>query len=163
MIVSRLLVLISLVAFSSLGYGEELSDQKRADIEKLLEITGATGIGQQMANAVVGQMTETIRTLRPDIPQAVIDVLPAEVEAVLDANMASFKAQLTPIYHKYFTGAEIKGMIDFYSTDLGKKTISVLPSLMSDSFLVGQRWGESMGPEIERRVKARLEKEGYSL
>src|SRR5262245_58355883 len=87
---------------------EELTAEKRADIEKMLEMTGALSLGKQMGVAVVAQLSEAIRKARPDIPQKVIDVLPGEVEAVFEANMGSFRNQMIPLYHKYFTGKEIK-------------------------------------------------------
>ncbi|MBK8016174.1 MAG: DUF2059 domain-containing protein [Betaproteobacteria bacterium] len=159
----RSLLFVLLIAFSRLAAAEDLSAEKRGDIEQLLRMTRATAIGLQMANAIVGQLAQSIRTLRPDIPQEAIDVLPAEVAAVLDANIAALTEQLILIYHKHFSGAEIKGLIAFYTTELGAKTIQVLPVLVNDSMVAGQRWGQSMGPAIESRVRARLKKDGYSL
>jgi hypothetical protein len=54
-------------------------------------------------------------------------------------------------------------MIRFYSTDLGKKTIRVMPALMQESMAAGQQWGQALGPQIEERVKARLKKEGVAI
>ena len=54
-------------------------------------------------------------------------------------------------------------MIGFYSTDLGRKAISAMPGLMSESMAIGQQWGQSLGPEIAERVRARLKKEGIEL
>lgn len=159
----RILVLGVLSLFCSTCFADELTAAKRADIEKLLEITGATGLGKQMGVAIAAQMAQVIHKIRPDVPQRVIDTLPAEVGAVFEANMDSFKAQVIPLYGKYFTASEIKGMIAFYSTDLGKKAISVMPSLMAESVSVGQQWGQSLSPQIEARVKARLKEEGYPL
>jgi hypothetical protein len=112
---------------------------------------------------MVAQLTQVIKKARPEIPQKTLDVLPGEVAAVIDANSAAFKEIMFPIYHKYFTGAEIKEMIRFYSTDLGKKTIRVMPALMQESMAAGQQWGQALGPQIEERVKARLKKEGVAI
>lgn len=159
----RILVLSLLFAISIPCFADELTTAKRADIEKLLEMTGATTLGKQMGVAVVGQMAQAIRQMRPDIPQQVIDTLPGEVGAVFEANIDSFREQVIPLYHKYFSASEIRGMIAFYSTDLGKKTISVMPSLMAESMAAGQKWGQSLGPQIDARVRARCKKEGYPL
>jgi hypothetical protein len=159
--------LLFVVIVSVLGVpcfaAEELSPEKRLDIERLLELTGAASLGLQMATAVATQMSQVIKKARPDIPQKVLDVLPEEIVAVFDSNIGSFKDTIIPVYHKHFTGEEIKEMIRFYSTDLGKKTIRVMPALLNESMVAGQKWGQSLVPEINQRVRARLKKEGIEL
>ena len=142
---------------------DDLSPQKRADIERLLEMTGATKIGRQMAALSAAHMTQSLRQSHPQIPPKVLDVLPEEVEAVFAANIGAFLAAIVPVYHRYFTTEEINGMIAFYSTKLGKKAISAMPGLMSESMVIGQQWGQSLGPVISERVRARLKKEGIEL
>lgn len=155
--------LVLLFSFSLPVKSEELSPEKRADIERLLDMTGAMALSTQMARAVTAQLFQVIKKARPDIPAKVLDALPAEVQATFAANMDSFKEAIIPIYHKHFSASEIKEIIQFYSTDLGKKTIRLMPVLMQESMLAGQRWGQSLGPEIDRRVKARLKGEGVKI
>lgn len=142
---------------------EALSAQKRADIERLLEVTDAIAVSQQMAGFVSANMAKTLRQLRPDIPKEIIDMLPAEVDAVFADNLDSFKELMIPLYHRHFTGEEIKDMIRFYDTDLGKKMVRVMPALARDSMEVGQRWGQSLGPKIDARIRAKLRKEGVAI
>lgn len=155
--------LVLLFSFSLPVKSEALSPEKRADIERLLDMTGAMALSTQMASAVTAQLFQVIKKARPDIPAKVLDALPAEVQATFAANMDSFKEAIIPIYHKHFSASEIKEIIQFYSTDLGKKTIRLMPVLMQESMLAGQRWGQSLGPEIDRRVKARLKSEGVKI
>jgi len=72
-------------------------------------------------------------------------------------------ALITPIYHRHFTHDEIKGLIAFYQTDLGSKTIRVMPALLQESMSAGQQWGQTLAPEIRRRVLERLKAEGVDL
>ena len=163
MIRGRTALLLLLMACATPTFAEELTAEKRADIEQLLEMTGSLAIGRQMGGAVVQQMTQFLRKARPDIPQQVLDVLPAEVDGVIMDNMSALKDMTIPLYHKYYSGAEIKEMIRFYSTPLGKKTIETMPSLMNEAIALGQNWGQSLGPAIQARIQARLKKEGYDL
>lgn len=142
---------------------EPLTAEKRADIERLLEITGTVALAKQMAAVSAAQIVDVVRKVRPDIPQRALDVIPAEVQYVFEANMDSFVEAVIPVYHKHYTGKEIKELLRFYSTDLGRKTIQVMPALMNDSMRVGQQWGESLGPAIEQRINARLKDEGFIL
>jgi hypothetical protein len=163
MIAARTAVLLLLIACTTPVFAEELTAEKRADIERLLEMTGSLAIGRQLGGAVVQQMTQVLRKARPDIPQRVLDVLPAEVDGVIVDNVGTLKDMTIPLYHKYYTGAEVKEMIGFYSTPLGKKTIATMPALMNEAIALGQNWGQSLGPVIQARIQARLKKEGYDL
>ncbi len=158
-----LLILLALGVLSVPARADELTKDKRADIEHLLAMTGALSLGKQMASAAVTNLTQILKKARPDIPQNALNLLPAGVEAVFDENFDSFKEVIIPIYHKYFTAAELKEMIRFYSTDLGQKTIKVMPTLMQEGMAAGQRWGQSLGPQIERRVTDRLKQQGIRI
>lgn len=52
---------------------------------------------------------------------------------------------IVPIYDKYLSDEEIKGLIQFYQTPLGQKTLKVLPTVMSESREAGRKWGEGLG------------------
>lgn len=159
----RLLCFLLIASLSQLSHADELSAQKRADIEHLLQVTNALDIGRQFGGGVIAQINQMIRKLRPDIPQKVLDTLPSEVNAVLVEQQDDLKELIVLVYHEHFTREDIRGMIDFYSTDLGKKTIAVMPTLMGQSMQAGQVWGQSIAPLIDERIKARLSREGYEI
>ncbi len=164
MVFRRLLpLLLALSVLCIPAKAEDLSREKRADIERLLEMTGALAIGQQMAVATAANYTQSLKKVRPDIPQDALNLLPAEIAAAFEENIGALRDQIIPIYHKHFTAAEVKEMIRFYSTDLGQKMIKVMPTLMREGMLVGQRWGESLAPKINQRVTNRLRKQGIKI
>ena len=142
---------------------EALTDGKRADIIKLLDTTGAMNMGKQMSAMVVGQMSEALKASRPDLPPELFDILREEVSATFEENIPMFVELIVPIYHRHFTHEELKGLLSFYETDLGRKKIRVMPLLVQESMLIGQQWGQTIGPEIERRVIERFKAEGVDL
>ena len=152
-----------LASAAPLVAADDLTPAKRADIERLLEMTGATRIGRQMAAASVQHMVQTLKQTHPGIPQKTLDALPEEVGAVFEANIGTFVTSIIPLYHRYFSAEEIKGMIAFYSTPLGQKAINSMPGLMSESVAIAQKWGQGLDPLIAERVRARLKKEGVDL
>jgi hypothetical protein len=142
---------------------DELTPEKHADIEQLLVLTGALTLGKQMALTMTQQMSQAIKSARPDIPQSLIDALPQEIDAVISANLDSFKDASIPLYHRYYSGPEIKELLRFYASDIGKKTIAVMPQMMQESMAVGRAWGESLAPQIQARLRARFQKAGVSI
>ena len=142
---------------------DQLSAEKRADIEKLLKVTGALTVGKQMSEAFIGQFTGALQVSRPDLPPELYDAIREEVNSVLQDSLPEFTELLVPVYHRHFSGDEIKQMIRFYQTDLGQKTIRVMPSLVQESMSIGQQWGQALVPKVERRVLQRFKAEGVDL
>jgi uncharacterized protein len=54
-------------------------------------------------------------------------------------------------------------MVRFYSTEVGQKTIRVMPGLLQESFAVGQAWGRSLGPQLDEQIRARLRNDGIDI
>ena len=142
---------------------EELTKQKTADIEKLIEMTGAVNIGKQMSEFFGAQLWQTIKAARPDIPPTLFDVLQQEVNGVIDRRLPELTDLIVPVYHRNFSHAEIKELIAFYNGRLGQKLIAVMPGLVQESMNVGQQWGQSIAPEIQIRVLERFKSEGVEF
>ncbi|MDF5724096.1 MAG: DUF2059 domain-containing protein [Rhizonema sp. PD37] len=121
--------------------------EKINNIKQLLNITGASSLSQQ----IVTQMLISIKSQYPQVPQKFWDAFLGEF------NADDIVKQLIPIYRKYYSDEDIKGLIAFYQTPLGKKTIMLLPQLSQESIVVGQKYGIDAG----KRAIQKLEAEGY--
>jgi uncharacterized protein len=139
---------------------DELTPQKKADINHLLDVTGALALGQQAADYMVGVALQQFQKSDKPIPQNVVRVLREEASAAIAENLPSFRQLVVERYSDHFTHAEIKDLIRFYDTPTGKKTIREMPSLLQQCMAAGQKWGESLGPIIDKRVRERLKHEG---
>lgn len=142
---------------------ETVPPAKDADIRKLLEVTGALKIGNMMTESVVKQMSESFAQSRPDFPAALVDSLAMDVSRIFSQGISvkgGLMDQMVPLYHRQFTHEEIKGLLAFYQSPLGKKVAQTLPALTQESMKLGQEWGEALGPKIESAVHARMKKAG---
>lgn len=121
--------------------------EKIKNIKQLLNVTGASSLSQQ----IVMQMLISMKSQYPQVPQKFWDAFLAEF------NADDLLKELIPIYSKYYSDEDIKGLIAFYQTPLGKKTITLLPQLSQESIAIGQRYGLDAG----KRAIQKLEAEGY--
>jgi uncharacterized protein len=145
---------------------EELTEAKRADIERLLHITNALKLGQIFASTAIPQFEQALRQARPDIPAEVFSVMREEIEKTIDESLVEkggFADQVIPLYHRYFAHDDIKAMLAFYGTPAGQKLISVMPQMAQESSALGQQWAQRLRPVLEQRVKARLKQRGIDL
>jgi hypothetical protein len=138
----------SVAAAAKASRGQVQAEQsKQADIRRLLQITGAGSIATQSMD----QMEKTIRPM-------VTDALPPGDyrEKLVDLFFEKFRSKrqpdelanlVIPIYDKYYSDEDIRGLIQLYQTPLGKKMLSTLPLVMAESQAAGTKWGEQIGRE----------------
>ncbi len=158
-----LLTLIAISTLPSMGFSEELTPEKEKVIVKLLEVTGSKNIGLQMGNAINQSLANSLKSSNPEIPNRAFEILAEETNNLMVKGIDDLMNSIIPLYHKYFTKTEIEELLAFYETPLGKKTIATLPQLMSESMALGQKWGESMIPELVAKVQSRFKEEGIEI
>ena len=96
-----------------------------------------------------------------DTPEAVArrrEIAAAAIQEML-ADQGLMK-ELVPVYDKHFSYQEIREMIAFYETPLGKKSTEVMPRVMVDSMQIEQRWAARVMPEVREKVTRLMREEG---
>ena len=98
-----------------------------------------------------------------DYRDQLIDLFFAKFHSKADAQHLVDIA--VPIYDKYLTSEEVKGLIKFYETPLGQKATGVMPKMVSEIQGESREWGEKLGrdcmmevlsehPELEKAIEA---------
>ena len=120
---------------------------KEADIRKLLELTATTTIMKQTMESMETSIKPMVTNSLPegDYREKLVDLFFERFHAKMDTQKLLELA--VPIYDKYFSHADIKGLIQFYQTPLGQKTVKVLPPLTGEMREAGQK----MGGEVARQ------------
>ena len=156
----RWVCVVAGLLFSTTAYSD---DAKNADILRLIEASGGMASGEQMAGLFTNQMTQVLRSSGAEVPPAVLDAMPQAIMAIISERMPELAQMIVPVYDKHFTHEEVLEMLAFYQTDVGKKFVGKLPEIMAESSQMGQQWGMSIGPEIQRRISEILREQGVDL
>lgn len=123
----------------------QIDAAKEADIRHLLDLTGAAGLATQMMN----QMEQNIRPLMMnslppgDYRDKLIDLFLKKFNSKVDTRQLI--ALIIPVYDKYYTGAEIKTLIQFYESPTGRKVAETMPKVLAESQAAGTGWGQELG------------------
>jgi uncharacterized protein len=127
---------------------------KEADIRRLLELTGAKALAVQTMNDMSQSLKPVLTNSLPpgDYREKLVNLFFAKFMAKADTQTLVDLA--VPEYDKNFTREEILGLIQFYQTPLGKKSISLVPQLTSDLQQKGRKWGETLGRQCMMEVLA---------
>lgn len=158
-----LLSLALLLALSTPALTAEVDPAKAKQIQQLMELTGAQNLGQQFGKIMTAQIYQVLRAAKPETPERAFLVIEEETNNLMDQESPALLASLVPIYDQHFSEAELKKLVAFYQTDLGKKTIAVMPMVMKESVAAGQAWGQAMAPKLMERLEERFKKEKIEL
>ena len=132
----------------------KINPEKESDIRKLLQISGAGNLGKQIMDNMATNIKPLLKNSLP--PGTYRDQLIAlffqKFQSKADANVLVELA--IPAYDRYLSDEEIKGLIQFYSTPLGQKAVSVMPKLADEARQRGEEWGQKMGRQTMQEVLA---------
>jgi hypothetical protein len=123
---------------------------KEADIRKLMETIGARKLTEQMLDQLLG----AVRQGALGVPAEVWD----EFRRGLVEDGELERIQLR-VWDRYFTHEDVKGLIEFYNTPLGRKLIEQQPNVLRDSMEAGQAWGV----RTMERIKQKLRDKGFTV
>ena len=160
-----MLALVLCCAGVQAAQAEESAPAKRADILKLIEVSGGRELAQQLLQQYVKQSMGMVRKLRPDIPASSLPAVERDLSAFVAEKLAAPGGLLdlvAAVYARHFTPEEIRQLLAFYESPVGRKSVATLPQIMKESRDAAQGLGISLIPELNRRVSEVLRREAAS-
>jgi hypothetical protein len=127
---------------------------KEADIRKLIDLTGAKSLGEQLMSAGMEQFRASVLDSQPDNPRAkqFVDAFVARFQKHFDPK--SLSETEIPIYDKYLTAEDLKGLLAYYSSPLGQRMLKVLPEIAQESQAAGFSLGQKAAQQTMEDLKA---------
>ena len=132
---------------------------KHQDTEKLMELVGTRRILRELFDQDIEAQITAMRRSRPDVPDQFWQDFTAEFKR--QASPDDLMKVILPIYDRHFTHQEIRQIIAFYESPLGRKISTTLPEIQQESVEAGRAWGEQLGDRMNAELKQRLAEKGY--
>jgi uncharacterized protein len=90
-----------------------------------------------------------------------------EVAANLEKDYAPRVDELVDmsarIYASHFTEAELRQLLAFYQSPVGRKAIVEEPKALDESMASGGQWGENLSDEVLVKMRDEMKKRGHDL
>jgi len=146
-----LFILIT-VALTNPAVGQATSDREKTEnIQRLMKIIEVEKLQQSMLDQI-------LVALKPMMAQAPAgdEQLRRKLERFSEIVSEEFKkldfmSINIDLYNEYFTNDEIKGLIQFYESPVGKKAIQVLPEITQKGMRRGMELGSTVAPKALAR------------
>lgn len=149
------------VAFAVIPYGlkaQNIEKQKDSNVafvkavDKFMEVSGTKTTVKMQFPLVMNSLRRALK----GVPDEIIAKIEDKAQVIFVKKAVEFYA---PFYERYYTLEEIKKLIVFYETDLGRKVARTTPSLSRDLFQAG----EQLGLMVLQSVVEELKAEGYDV
>lgn len=129
------ILVLSLASFCSYAQGNEAF---KKDAQKLISI-----VSESSFEAIIAPMKNYIAADKFN-----------DAEKEIRAALPSLYEEMVKIYMEEFTHNEVKELLKFYETPIGKKMASKTPALTQKGMLAGSKWGqEKLAPIIQKYAK----------
>jgi hypothetical protein len=119
----KLVLTLAFVAIAQIGMAQ---DAFKADALKVIEKSGAAGPMQNVKEQVLASIPEAKH---------------AEFSKDFDATLPALYDKMAAIYMETYTHDELKEMLKFYESPIGKKISANSGEMMKKSTEAGQEWG----------------------
>ena len=145
---SKVFVLITALGVSSMSLADAASEK---EAEKLLNMVGTQEVMEQSMSQMLDIQLQQNPALAP---------YKGVMMEFLNENMSyeSLKPELIKMYSEEFTSSELREINAFYSTDVGKKSIEKMPTLMMQGGQLGAtRVQENIG-DLQAMIQTESER-----
>lgn len=143
-----LTVFMLLATITSVSAQNTVSKEYKEAVGKMLKASGAVAATE----AVFPQITTMMKQSYPNIPDTFWDKMTTKLKTKIVDKLIDI---YVPIYQKYLTLDDLKKIIAFYETPVGKKLSDSTPKIMIE----GMQSGQELGMEIVKEMKEEVE--GY--
>ena len=118
------------------------ADSFDSDIMKMQLVNGSNA----SVNALFPRIVAQLKQSKPDLSDAQMAAMKMDV---FDVEVASLNEQLIPVFKKYYTQSEVKEIIAFYKTTVGKKLAETTPKIMMDQMQLTQTWAMGLMSKMQ--------------
>jgi hypothetical protein len=129
------------------------------------ELMAAKGATAMFDPLVPGIVESTKNALVPANPSLFKDL--NEVAAKLRTELASRRDEIVDeiarLYAQRFTEAEIKDVLAFYKSAVGKKFAAEEPAVIDQGLARAEAWSKKINDEVTTRFRVEMKKKGHDL
>jgi hypothetical protein len=159
---SVLIVILAMLAGGAQAQTEARSD-KHDLARELIETTGAMNRSVDILDAVLPPLFDIIKRSNPGVSDATLDELKRLALEEYKASLPELIDPIATVYESNYSEDELRQLIDFYKSPLGRKTLEKMPVIFRQSQAIGAVWGKKIGESVVNRIKTEAKKKGLTI
>ncbi|HWT29561.1 MAG TPA: DUF2059 domain-containing protein [Propylenella sp.] len=134
---------------------QEIAPEKLALGAQLVRLSGTGRAFDEVLPNIADRAKNAFIRANPQMQLGIIEVVD-RIALTLVPRRAHLDKQLARVWAAGFSEEELQGLVDFYSSDLGKKFAEQQPKVLAIQVATAQEWGRSVSAELSQKVADEL-------
>jgi hypothetical protein len=155
-------VAVALVAFGPAAYSQQPTAAEMATARDLVNVTGATALFTPLIAGVIEQAKVLFLQQDPSLG-ADLNEIAVKMRTDLTPRFKEVTDEVAKLYATHFTEPELKQILAFYKSPVGKKVLSQQPIVVNASMSFAQAWANKLSEEVVAKMRVELRKKGHNL
>jgi hypothetical protein len=156
-------LLIGFCGLSAPAVAQPPSASAVATAKELVELKGGNNMFDPMIINVVDQTRAGLLRTSPQLAKDLNEVASAVVVEYV-SKRAELVTEAAKFYAARFTEPELKEVVAFYKSPVGKKMLQQEPLVIDEAFnFLQQQWAPKFSEEVMVRFRAEMKKRGHNL
>jgi hypothetical protein len=133
-----------------------------AAAHELIEVTGATTLFNPLIAGVVEQAKILYLQQNPALAKDLNEIA-AKLRTDFAPRFSELTDKVAELYAEHFTEQELKDILAFYRSPVGKKMLAEQPKVVEDSMKFAQTWANKLTEEAIAKMRVELKKKGHPM
>jgi hypothetical protein len=129
---------------------------------QIITLKGGENIFNTLIPGVIEQSKSMFEQQNPNLGNPLRDVA-AKLRTELASRQAELNTEVAKVYASRFTEKEIKDLLAFYQSPLGRKLIAEEPRALDQSMSYAQDWARRLSDEVVTKMRAEMKKLGHDI
>jgi uncharacterized protein len=161
--VLRLIGLFAVIAFSlAPSLAQSPTSDSQAAAKELIVTMKLDEQFKALMPMILQNLKPAIVQNRPDVDKD-YDALAPTLLSGFAARISELSDAVTAIYASNFTAEELRAATAFYQSPAGQKFLQKTPLVTQQTMAAGQKFGQSVGAEAQKRMMDELRNKGHTL
>ena len=129
--------------------------------KQLIAATAATTVFTPLIAGVVEQAKLLYLQQNPGLAKDLNEIA-EKMRADLAPRFAELSDEMAKLYATRFTDPELKAILVFYQSPVGKKLLDQQPNVVDDSMKFAQDWANKLSDQVIAQMRDELKKRGLA-
>ncbi len=155
--------LLAAVVFGGSAIAQPQPSAEAVDTARqIIALKGGENIFNTLIPGVIEQSKYMFEQQNPNLGNPLRDVA-TKLRNELAPRQAELNSEVAKVYASRFTEKEIKDLLAFYQSPLGRKLIAEEPKALDQSMTYAQDWARRLSDEVVAKMRAEMKKLGHDL
>lgn len=150
------------LALSSPTHAQQVSASAIAAAKELIIVKGGRAMFEPIMPGVIESAKNMFLQTSPMLSKDLNEVS-ARLRKEYEPKQDELLGEVARLYAKRFTEQELKDLLTFYKSPLGKKMVTDEPIVIDESMGYTQNWSNKLSEQVIARMRAEMRKKGHEL